>query len=205
MLNDKLFDMVKERILYTTLSFLLCGLLLNACQQEDFLNVNQTDEIHFQPGESVATRGLIEELATEGSKITLYGYKGDNFLAAGKEKELSGKSLTYINEHWSVVDDSENPLVYFWEEEGYTYRFFGWLARYGASNQLPSVFTNSFNPQKKQLSITDLVVNTTSNQFDFLYSEVDERVLTAQNKSIHSFQSHIQTSFSQLWAKKSAL
>ena len=82
MLNDKRSDMEKERILHIMTTLLFCGLLLNACQQEELPDVNQTDEIHFQPGEHVFTRGLIEGLAAEGTKITLYGYKGNNFLAA---------------------------------------------------------------------------------------------------------------------------
>ena len=197
MLNDKRSDMEKERILHIMTTLLFCGLLLNACQQEELPDVNQTDEIHFQPGEHVFTRGLIEGLAAEGTKITLYGYKGNNFLAAGKEKELSGKSLTYNNESWFVVDDNENPLTYFWEEEGSTYRFFGWLKRHGESNPVPNAFTPSFNSTTKQCSIPELVVNTTSNQFDFLYSDVDERVLNAQNKleSVQMNMHHLFTAF----------
>lgn len=177
--------MTKERILHTAINLLLCNLILYACTpDENILSATDTEnEIRFQTDELVATKGLIGDLDTEGTKITLYGYKDDALLAAGKDKELSGKSLTYTGERWSVVDDNGNPLTYFWEGEGYTYRFFGWLAYDAASKQsVPAAFKHSFNEGNKQLSIPELVVNTTDNQFDFLYSDVDERVLDAQNK-----------------------
>ena len=192
--------MAKERILHTAITLLLCGLILYACTPDETIlsATNTENEIRFQTNESVATRGLIGNLATEGTKITLYGYKGDALLAAGKDKELSGKSLTYTDERWSVVDDNETPLTYFWEGEGYTYRFFGWLAYDATTSQsVPTAFNYSFDEATKQLSISELVVNTTDNQFDFLYSEVDERLLTAQNKSeaVQMNMNHLFTAF----------
>lgn len=177
--------------------FVLCVLLLCACQQEELLDANQTDEIQFQTTAPL-TRGLIENLAAEGTKIKLYGYKGNAFLAAGSDKELSGKSLAYNGERWNVVDNAGIPLTYFWEGEGHTYRFFGWLEQYGENNPVPTTFNHSYDENTKRMSITDLVVNTTSNQFDFMYSEVDERVLDAQNKRdvVQMDLNHLFTAFS---------
>lgn len=200
MLNDKRSYMKKERTLHTTITLLLCGLLLYACTSDDtILDATDTEnEILFQTGESVATRGFVENLATEGTKIRLYGYKGDAFLSAGTDKELSGKNLIYKDERWTVVDGNDNPLTYFWEGEGHTYRFFGWLDYDGASGQsVPNTFNPSFNGETKNLSISNLVVNTQNNQFDFLYSDVDERNLDAQNKreAVQMDMHHLFTAF----------
>ena len=104
MLNDKLSDMAKERILYTTLTLLLCSLLLNACQQEEFLDVNQTDEIHFLPSESVATRAGLTDLQTGGFSVW-----GDYTLNGQSVKVFNGRKVYYTTgwrydnpEYWTT-------------------------------------------------------------------------------------------------------
>ncbi len=197
MLNDKRSYMKKERTLHTSITLLLCGLLLYACTPDDtILDATDTEnEILFQTGESVATRGFVEDLATEGTKISIYGYHGNKVLAENK-KPLAGKSLTYMNQRWAVVDDASadptKPITYFWEgEDNNLYRFFGWLK---ADN---SVCPHSYDANTMTLTVNP-TLNSSYGQFDFLYSGVDERILTADNKRtpVEFNMSHLFSAFS---------
>lgn len=181
--------MMKNRQLHTII-LPLCTLLLFSCTQDNISPASDTEnEIRFQTG--TPTRGLIDNLAQEGTKITLYGYHDGNFLAANNDaKILNGKSLKCLdnNGNWSVVDGSDNPLTYFWEGTG-NYRFFGWLQQDASGLTFPS--TLSFQDKTLSVPVTfnysyiennGTIKKTESyNQFDFLYSNVDERELTDAN------------------------
>ena len=82
--------MMKNRQLHTII-LPLCTLLLFSCTQDTISPASDTEnEIRFQTG--TPTRGLIDNLAQEGTKITLYGYHDGNFLAANNDaKILNGK------------------------------------------------------------------------------------------------------------------
>ncbi len=168
-----------NKIFKYTLYLPLCGMLLQSCAQDIELDpsVNtEGNEIVFQTN-SPTTRGLINNLGTLGTKITLYGYHDGTVLASTK-KPLNGKSLTYMNERWAVVDDNDTlkpntPITYFWEGTG-TYRFYGWLK---ADNQ---ILAHSYNESTKVLTVSE-ELNSGYKQLDFLYSAVDERTLTNEN------------------------
>lgn len=169
--------MMKNRQLHTII-LPLCTLLLFSCTQDTISPASDSEnEIRFQTG--TTTRGLIDNLAQEGTKITLYGYHGTDVLAKDK-KPLAGKSLTYMGGRWVVVDDAVDPsksITYFWEgEDNNPYRFFGWLK---ADN---SICAHSYDAEKKILTVNQ-TLDKNYGQFDFLYSDVDERILTANNKS----------------------
>ena len=169
--------MMKNRQLHTII-LPLCTLLLFSCTQDNISPASDTEnEIRFQTG--TPTRGLIDNLAQEGTKITLYGYHGTDVLAKDK-KPLAGKSLTYMGGRWVVVDDAVDPsksITYFWEgEDNNPYRFFGWLK---ADN---SICAHSYDAEKKILTVNQ-TLDKNYGQFDFLYSAVDKRILTANNKS----------------------
>lgn len=169
--------MMKNRQLHTII-LPLCTLLLFSCTQDTISPAPDSEnEIRFQTG--TTTRGLIDNLAQEGTKITLYGYHGTDVLAKDK-KPLAGKSLTYMGGRWVVVDDAVDPsksITYFWEgEDNNPYRFFGWLK---ADN---SICAHSYDAEKKILTVNQ-TLDKNYGQFDFLYSAVDKRILTANNKS----------------------
>lgn len=175
----------------------LC-LTAQSCDKDSDLTPDtptQDNEIRFHTGTSV-TRGLIGDLAL-GSRIRLYGYHDDAFLAAGKAKELNGKILTYSTfddtERWSVVDDSNAPITYFWEGDG-TYRFYGWLEQDPDGLGAPTSKWNESYSDKK-LTI-DATLDKDYNQFDFLYSEVDERTLPTDGKGpVNIDMSHLFSAF----------
>lgn len=173
-----------------TIYLAFCSALLISCAQDIELDLNANtaeNEIVFQTADPT-TRGLINNLGTLGTKITLYGYHGDTPLANGQNKVLLGKDLTYTtingNNQWAVMT-GENRLTYFWEgEDDKPYRFFGWL-NYDATGtglSLPSGWT--YVPETKTFTIPETVINSTYNQFDFLYSSVDERILSPNNKRL---------------------
>ena len=174
--------MMKNRQLHTII-LPLCTLLLFSCTQDNISPTSDTEnEIRFQTG--TTTRGLIDNLAQEGTKITLYGYHDRNFLAANNDaKILNGKSLKCLdnNGNWSVVDGSDNPLTYFWEGNG-DYRFFGWLAKDPNGLVAPNNSKWSAGYNDKVLTV-NATLDKDYNQFDFLYSNVHERTLPTQSKS----------------------
>ena len=157
-----------------------------SCHQDTDLTPDlptQDGEIQFQTSGVGTTRGLIESLEASGTEVCLYGYRGSDYLALGKPKQLSGKPLAYKDGRWSVINKSGDPVTYFWEGEGYKYRFFGWLAKYGegleALETPETNWTSKFENDELEIVAT---LDATYNQFDFLYSDVDERVLDANNK-----------------------
>lgn len=168
-----------NKIFTYTIYLAFCSALLISCAQDIELDPNANtaeNEIVFQTA-APTTRGLINELGTQGTKITLYGYHDGTVLASTK-KPLNGKSLTYMNERWAVVDDTDTqnpykPITYFWEGTG-TYRFYGWLK---ADNQ---ILAHSYNESTKVLTVSE-ELNSGYRQLDFLYSAVDERTLTNEN------------------------
>lgn len=174
--------MMKNKKLHTII-LPLCTLLLFSCTQDTISPASDTEnEIRFQTG--TTTRGLIDNLAQEGTKITLYGYHDGNFLAANNDaKILNGKSLKCLdnNGNWSVVDGSDNPLTYFWEGNG-DYRFFGWLAKDPNGLVAPNNSKWSAGYNDKVLTV-NATLDKDYNQFDFLYSNVHERTLPIQSKS----------------------
>lgn len=178
-----------NKIFTYTIYLAFCSALLISCAQDIELDPNANtaeNEIVFQTADPT-TRGLINNLGTLGTKITLYGYHGNTPLANGQNKVLLGKNLTYttINENnqWAVMDNAGNRLTYFWEgEDNQPYRFFGWL-NYDATGGLSLPNNWTYDPDTKTFTIPEgTVLNKDYNQFDFLYSNVDERTLNANNK-----------------------
>ncbi|MBR5842545.1 MAG: hypothetical protein IKY64_08090 [Bacteroidaceae bacterium] len=179
-----MLDLKSKHTFICALPIFLLGLV--ACTQDIELRSESNGDdcaILFQAKEPT-TRGLINSLTARGTKICLYGYHGDSFLAQGKSKQFEGKTLTYIDElnSWEVVDDSGAPINYFWEEEDQNpYRFFGWLTHDGTS-QVPLPL--SYSNETKKITIPETVVDKDYSQFDFLYSNVDERVLSSTNRRV---------------------
>ena len=163
-------------------SLVLC-FTAQSCHQDTDLTPDlptQDGEIQFHTSGVGTTRGLIESLEASGTEVCLYGYRGSDYLAQGKSKQLSGKPLAYKDGRWSVIDESGNPVTYFWEGEGYKYRFFGWLGKDATGLTVPNTW--SYDESTKKLIIPETVLGSDYNQFDFLYSDVVERDLDANNK-----------------------
>lgn len=172
--------MMKNRQLHTII-LPLCTLLLFSCTQDTISPASDSEnEIRFQTG--TTTRGLIDNLAV-GSEICLYGYKDDNPLANDNEnKRLEGKTLKYLNtDRWSVVN-GDNPITYFWEGTG-TYRFFGWLQKDANGLTVPETnWDTTYDDDNNNNVLTiEATLDQSYNQFDFMYSDVDERTLTDEN------------------------
>ena len=209
MLNDKRSYMKKERTLHTTITLLLCGLLLYACTSDDLVHdvTEIKNEILFQTEE--VTRALVDNLAGEGTKVCIYGYHDNNILASGQTYPLAGKSLTYMNGGWAVVDnDTDNrPVTYYWEGGG-TYKFFGWLKRDATGLGAPSNdWTAIYDDTNKSLTV-NATLGSDYNQFDFLYSGIDYRVMTdaqMDRRTVEMNMNHLFSTFAIGFINKSNL
>lgn len=182
-------------LLHTILPFF--GLLLYACTQDDFDSEFKDVEnaVSFQI-KAAATRGFVDNLVTEGTELCIYGYHDSNFLAADKTYPLAGKSLAYMDGLWTVVDNG-TPITYYWEGEG-EYRFFGWLKNDAAGLSAPtSNWTANYDNNTKKLTLS-ATLDKNYNQFDFLYSGIDYRNMTATQKdrsTVEMNMSHLFSAF----------
>lgn len=175
------------RFLYLTI-IPLCYSLLYSCTQDDETHFEfkgeEDNEIVFQTRISAA-RGFVNQadLSQLGSSILLYGYHDESFLGSG-EFALNGKELKYSNveneDRW-IIHIGGTPMKYYWEGYG-DYKFFGWL-NHDAMSGLSFPMTCTFDDATKKLTIPTTDIDRSYNQFDFLYSEVHERTLTADNMS----------------------
>ena len=166
--------------------FTLGRSILHSCTQNeavpDVESQDQENEITFQTNENASRAFIDGNLSTPGTKMQIYGYHDKKYLADGQDKELSGKPLACIaTDSWAVVDNNDNPITYFWEGEG-TYRFFGWLTYDEAHSLQNPLTTNYFESEsEKKLTVSGTTNLKDYNQFDFLYSEIDERTMDANN------------------------
>lgn len=162
--------------------FTLGSLILHACAKSEVIPEveYQEYEVKFQANEG-ASRSLIDgNLSTTGTEIKIYGYHDNAFLAADEAgKTLGGKSLTRQSDgDWEIVDNEGLPISYYWEGNG-RYRFFGWLTRDAAHGKsIP--FTPTYSAGKLTIPAT-VIDNRDVNQFDFLYSDINHRIMTADN------------------------
>lgn len=170
-----------HRFIYI-LTIALGGCLLQSCvQDDDLFPQDETNDIVFRT-QVPATRGFLSttNLATVGTKLSIIGTMN------GTAMDLSGKTLEYRNiggtNRWTFVDNEGNPLTYYWLGLG-DYKFYGWLT-YDAAGTLsiptiPNTWT--YNNSTKKISIPTTTVDKDYNQFDFLYSEVDQRIMDESN------------------------
>ena len=177
----------------------LGSLILHSCTQNEAIPdveyQDQENEITFRANEGTSRAFLGSNLSTANTTMCIYGYKGNTPLAQGKDKELVGKTLKYNGQSWAVVDNTGNPITYFWEGAG-DYKFFGYLTKDGA-NTLSNPFTTSYLEQKLTISKTI----DSNDQFDYLYSELDLRTMDANNNSnkgrtVSMNMKHLLTAFS---------
>ena len=168
-----------NRFIYI-LTIALCGCLMSSCVPEDLFPEDESNDIVFRT-QVPATRGFLSTstLATVGSELSVIGTQD------GTAMDLSGKTLKYKNiggtNRWTFVDGSDNPLTYYWLGLG-TYKFYGWL-KHDAVGGLSTPNDWTYDSSTKKLNIPTTTVNTGYNQFDFLYSEIDQRIMDASNFS----------------------
>ena len=168
-----------NRFIYI-LTIALCGCLMSSCVQEDLFPEDESNDIVFRT-QVPATRGFLSTstLATVGSELSVIGTLN------GTDMDLSGKTLKYKNiggtNRWTFVDGSDNPLTYYWLGLG-TYKFYGWL-KHDAVGSLSTPNDWTYNSSTKKLNIPTTTVDKDYNQYDFLYSEVDQRIMDASNFS----------------------
>lgn len=168
-----------NRFIYI-LTIALCGCLMSSCVQEDLFPEDESNDIVFRT-QVPATRGFLSTstLATVGSELSVIGTQD------GTAMDLSGKTLKYKNiggtDRWTFVDGNDNPLTYYWLGLG-TYKFYGWL-KHDAAGSLSTPNTWTYDDATKKLTVPTTTVNTSYNQFDFLYSEVDQRIMDESNFS----------------------
>ena len=167
-----------HRFIYI-LTIALGGCLLQSCvQDDDLFPQDETNDIVFRT-QVPATRGFLSttNLATVGTKLSIIGTMD------GRAMDLSGKPLEYRNisgtNRWTFVDNAGDPLTYYWLGLG-DYKFYGWLT-YDAAGTLSIPDDWTYNDVTKKLSILTTTVDKDYNQFDFLYSEVDQRIMDESN------------------------
>lgn len=168
-----------NRFIYI-LTIALCGCLMSSCVQEDLFPEDDSNDIVFST-QVPATRGFLSTstLATVGSELSVIGTLN------GTAMDLSGKTLKYKNiggtDRWTFVDGSDNPLTYYWLGLG-TYKFYGWLKHDAVPVGGLSTPNNwTYDSSTKKLNIPTTTVDKDYNQFDFLYSEVDQRIMDESN------------------------
>ena len=168
-----------HRFIYI-LTIALCGCLLSSCVQEDLFPEDDSNDIVFRTNVP-ATRVFLStsSLATEGSELSVIGTLN------GTAMDLSGKTLQYKSvggtNRWTIVDGSGNPLTYYWIGLG-NYKFYAWL-KHDAAGGLSTPNTWTYDATTKKLTVPTTIVNTSYNQFDFLYSNVDQRIMDESNFS----------------------
>lgn len=168
--------------------FTLGSSILHSCTQNEAIPdveyQDQENAVVFQTNEGASRAFIDGNLSTTNTTMCIYGYKGNVPLAQNKgDKALVGKTLKCLDgTTWAVVDNTGNPITYFWEGEG-RYRFFGWLTHDAASGKaIPTGLTPTCEVSK--LSIPATVINKDYSQFDFLYSNINHREMTSENMNV---------------------
>lgn len=138
--------------------------------------------------EEGATKALLDgnTFMTEGNQIVVYDYytQGPKTTTTETGYYINGAIAQSTGETetgtvWPFTDDAR----YEWTEDG-VHKFFGWLVK--DNNENPAIEASTFfgdgfgfntDPQNPVLTIPETTINQSTDQFDFMYSNIEERNL----------------------------
>ena len=135
------------------------------------------ESIEFAACEATPTKAMMDDAAlkTVGNKIRVFdileGFSGTaSWLNNGNKYYIDDEICYNGNPVW----DFASGRIYPWTTDG-NHRFFGWLNYDSALNKTDVDFfgdTYNYDPSSFVLSIPTLEMNTSTHQFDFMYSKV---------------------------------
>ena len=161
--------------------YLICAALaLSSCCKDKKVGDDgfKDDAIGFAPMEAAATKAMMDDAAlkTDGNKIRVFDIL-DGF--SGTVSWMSENNPYYINDEivysGSTVWDYVSGRKYPWTADG-SHLFFGYLSYDTTLSLTPeSFFGNgfSYNTSTQVLSIPTKEMNTSTAQFDFMYSNAE--------------------------------
>lgn len=160
-----------------------------ACTKPDPTQIAQDMTIYLAASESGATKALLNEaaFAKTGNRIKIYDYY----------TATDGTTQWYIDDH--VKADADGASIWPFETKKYSWtadgvhKFFGWLAEdisSGSALTPAALFGSSFivnadgeipafSKDDLMLTIPSTSMTVSTTQFDFMYSDIHERNLTA--------------------------
>ena len=151
-------------------------LMIAACTKQPAHNVRETDEITFQVSAPVTKAMFSDEyFQKEGNRIKIY-----DFNPSGKYfNDLIGPDVQGNTYGYAGVWPFENAPHAWTVDE---HKFFGWLAKdanFEGGLTPESFFGKGFNfdEDTKVLTIPETVMNESTTQFDFLYSNIVTRYM----------------------------
>ena len=161
--------------------YLICAALaLSSCCKDKKAGDDgfKYDAIGFAPMEAAATKAMMDDAAlkTDGNKIRVFDIL-DGF--SGTVSWMSENNPYYINDEivysGSTVWDYVSGRKYPWTADG-SHLFFGYLSYDTTLSLTPEAFFGngfSYNTSTQVLSIPTKEMNTSTAQFDFMYSNAE--------------------------------
>ena len=137
--------------------------------------------IFMDPRDAGETRALLDgaSFVAPGNQVTVYDYyvPGSQSTAISEGYYIDAATVQSNGTSWPFTDDGER---YEWTQDG-VHKFFGWLAKdnNGSGLNADVIFRRSLGFDKKDhiLTVPSTTVSPTSNQFDFMYSDIHVRNL----------------------------
>lgn len=175
-------------------ALLVAGLLVSACQRQDPIldNGPESAAILIAPGEVTSTKAMLNQAALDynGTQIKVYDYLSE-FTGTIKIGEVINSydgttTFKYFSDDITYNNTGDNPWPYLnadteyrWTHNG-KHSFFGWLVQDGNDpTHLSSsaLFGNglAFNEASRLLTVPQTILQQTSPQYDFLYSQITKR------------------------------
>ncbi len=160
--------------------YLICTVfaLWSCCEEKKVSTDSFTAEgIEIAAGEASPTKAMMDDAAlkTVGNKLRVCDVLTD---FSGTVSWMSESNPYYINDeiqyNGNPVWDYLSGRKYPWTVDG-SHLFFGWLSYDNAMSLTPETFFGngfSYDASSKVISIPTKEMNTTTDQFDFMYSKV---------------------------------
>lgn len=168
-----------------------------ACNKSEPDNQQPNTPIAISATEAGVTKALLdnETFKADGVRLQIYDFVGESNVPHINDRigpDVKGSALAESTEGVWPFEDPENKGPYQWTPE--THKFFGWLAndpngtKDNKNDDLtPQKFWGTgfvFNETTKVLTIPETVMNESTTQFDFLYSNIVTRdMMTAPDYS----------------------
>ena len=154
---------------YNILFCCIAALAVLSCGKDGPIDNTPTNRITFAPY-IPQTKGFIEDISTTGNTVIVYDIMDtvSNTPVSRPIWYLDGVSIVCdANGDWNYADDV-NIEEFLWLDKT-NHHFFGWL------NMENTLVNPSFSKESKSLSINKIKFESTTNQYDFMYSEVYNR------------------------------
>lgn len=182
-----------------TIILLFAVLVAVSCHSGKHDVVDSAEKIVFLAGDA-STKAIMDDsaLKTNGNKIRVYDVLTD---FTGSVSWMDENNPYYINDEivyngnpiWDFVSDR----VYPWTTNG-NHLFFSWFSYDSTLNKTASDFCGvTFDTATQTLSIPVLEMNTSTDQFDFMYSDIQmiDAAVRAPGSPVNLSMNHLFTAF----------